>query len=230
MEENEQIQNAGDQPVVDAAPADPGNVADDAAVNNDAPDAAGSPQPDSRDAELTELKKNNRALNRAVVEARRGNRNQDQGAKYDAETLNTPEGQYAVSLEVADGRLRGGLEKILNLYPEIKEEDKARIRSNPWAFAGRDAWMAGDHQQALDEIELNLVDRVDDLASPSTSQTPQGNPRAQAANVQGNPAPEPVNPDGGATGSEEDVNLWTMPMDKLDKLANEQFKKLSQTR
>lgn len=230
MEENEQNQNAGDPTGGDSvATADPGTTGGDPSVNQGAPDGAGSPQTASqRDEELERYKAEVKRLNRAIIEAKRGSNSQNKGVDYDAEMLSTPEGQYAASLEIADARLRGGLEERLSLYPEIPEEDKARIRANPWAFANRQSWMSGDWQTALDEIELNLADRVEDLASQTQNQISQQS-QGQPVNVQGNPAPEPTNPDGASAGSEEDENPWTMPMDKLEKLAEKQFKKLSQS-
>lgn len=229
-ENNEQIQNAGDPSVVDpASSADPGSAGNEPTANQGAPDGSGKPQTAPQgNGELEKYKAEVRRLNRAIVEAKRGNRD-GQGAEYTEEVLNTPEGQYAASLEIADGRLRGGLEDRLSLYPEISDEDKARIRTNPWAFASRRSWMAGDWQQALDEIELTLADKVDDLASQDINQNPQGSPQGQAVNVQGNPAPEPINPEGAVPGSEEDQDPWTMPMDKLERLADKQFQRLSQT-
>ncbi|MBK9272863.1 MAG: hypothetical protein IPM48_14865 [Saprospiraceae bacterium] len=227
VDENEQNQNAGDPSGGNSViTADPGNAGVDPSVNSGDPDGNVSPQTANQgNEELSKMKAEIKRLNRAIVEAKRGNRTQGQGADYNEEILSTPEGQYAVSLEVADARLRVGLEDRLKLYPEISEEDKARIRSNPWAFANRQSWMTGNYEQALDEIELTLLDRVEDTSSQQPNQNLQGDSQAQPANIQGNPAPEIVNPGMADAGGEEDVNPWTMPIDKLERLAEEQFKK-----
>ena len=228
MDENtNEDKNAGDPASgVDGA-ADPGTPLVNPPADPGTPDASDGNDPDPRDVEIDKLKGEVKTLNRSVVNARReGRATKGEQTNYDAETLGTPEGQYAVSLEVADARLRGSLEDRLKLYPEIPVDEIARIRANPWAFAGRKAWMEGDYEAGLDEIELMMADRIEELEKAKNTPDPQDNPAGDPANVTGNPAPEHIGDDA-PEGSEEDANLWTMPMDKLEKLKNKKVKELS---
>lgn len=222
VEENEQIENnAGDPPADDPVTPDPGTTGDDPAADPGTPDPSGGEQTDPRDAQITKLSGEVKALNKAVVDARRdGRANKGNEGAADAPGSNPTAEEYSQSLEIADGRLRGGLEKRLALYPELPEEEKARIRNNPWVFANAASWKSADWETALDEIELTMVDRVEELekANKDTKPDPQGSPEGgQPANVAGNPAPEGGNNAATAEATKED--LFNMPMDKLEKLA-----------
>lgn len=181
-------------------------------------------QPATGDAEKEKLRADNRALNKALIEARRGQRQQPQN-QGDNNPFETPEGQYAISLEVATGQLSRKLENVYDLYPEIPAAEISRIRRNPWAFASFESYKAGDVETALQEIEYALLDRVNELG-----QRGQGNGQANGnAGQSGKVTPASINPNqpqeqevDTAPGSAEDEDPWTMPLDKLERKAKKQ--------
>ena len=77
--------------------------------------------------------------------------------------LSTPEGQYMVALEIGTSRLRGELESIFPLYPEIPAEEVARVRSNPWAFV-KPMYARADWNTAKWQVEEALANRAEQLA------------------------------------------------------------------
>lgn len=178
----------------------------------------GGAQPADWAAKEKQYQQQIRSLNQAVIDSRRsGNRNQPG---------NTPEGndpnmdQYAMALEVAENRLRSGLEPILKLYPEIPASEIARVRSNPWAFAGRESMLSGDFSTALLEIEQALLDRATELGGqPANGQTP-ANGQPAPANLNNNPAPAAPETD-----PAQGQDLWSMPMEELEKLKNKEVAK-----
>lgn len=176
--------------------------------------------------ELAQLKANNRALNKALIEARRGSRQQPIGQQGDGTSpFETPEGQYAISLELATGQLSRKLEGVLDLYPELPASEVARIRRNPWAFAGYDSYRAGDVESALLEIEQALLDRAEEI---NATKSPSGQPVPPTpAQINANPAGESALE--ATPGSEEDESPWTMPLSKLEKVKNKELAKQTQT-
>jgi len=192
-------------------------------------DQSGTP-PDSREEEIKVLKKNIQGLNKALIDSRRsGRQNNLPGGNQEGNPFDTEAGQYAAALELSDARLRGNIEERLALYPELSGDEIQRIRLNPWAFASRQSFLTGDWETALDEIEEKIATRVEELSVSSPTQ-PQGQQEAGAsapATVNANPAPE-GEAEEAPMGSNEDENLWTMPMDKLEALKNKAVAKMSQ--
>lgn len=216
MDNNDQ--NAGNPGAANLDNADLGGQGADAGQAGN-PGGQGGQQPDSREAELATIREQNRILNQKLVDANRLNRQRSSGNQpVDGESspFETPEGQYAISLELATGRLSRELEGRISLYPELPAEEVARIRKNPWAFASYEAFKSGDWESALDEIEQAVANRVEELgAANNGDQNPtQNNP--SPATVDNNPASEP-NVDA-EPGSDEDANPWTMPLGKLGQL------------
>ena len=179
-------------------------------------------QTDTGNAELEQLRANNRALNKALIESRRGQRQQPQGQGGEDSPFDTPEGQYAISLEVATGQLSRKLEDIYSLYPEIPASEVARIRRNPWAFASFESYKSGDVETALLEVEQALVDRVNELGQTDNQGSDNADePKVTPATINPNqPAEQGVE---AASGSAEDENPWTMPIDKLEQKAKKQL-------
>lgn len=101
---------------------------------------------------------------------------------------------------------------------------------NPWAFASRQSFLTGDWETALDEIEEKIANRVEEMAAGNPTQS-QGQTQPSApvapATVNANPAPE-GEADDAEPGTEQDENLWTMPMWKLEKLKDKAVAKMSQ--
>ena len=224
-------QNGNDQNVGAAAPdslgsPNLGNPSADAGLNS-TPDGQGGNQSNQWADKERQYKEQIRSLNKAVVESRRGGSRpqagQGQGDGNDA--FGTPEGQYAIAIELAENKLRGGLENVIPLYPEVPASEVARIRANPWAFVSRQTFLTGDWETGMLEVEQALLERADALsAANQPTGSPQGN--ASPVTVNSNPAPEPKAVDADA-GSQEDENPWTMPMDKLEKAKNKAVAKLS---
>lgn len=191
-------------------------------------------QTDARDAELTKMREQNRALNRALVESRRTsnqNRNNQnaQGQDGNANTFDTPEGQYAASLQIATGTLIQKMESIYDLYPEVPASEISRIRKNPWAFASHDSYITGNVDDAALQIEQALADRAAEIEREQGGQA--GSQQAQRqtpAQVNSNPAQEVM--DDAEPGSAEDNDPWTMPMDKLAKLKNKELAKVKSSK
>lgn len=197
------------------------------------PNGQNGNHPDSGDDEVTKLRKENKTLNKLLVESRRASRQKvtpagdnSEGSPFDSEA-----GQYAASLELSDARLRGNIEERIKLYPELPSEEVQRIRLNPWAFASRQSFLSGDYESALDEIEQAMLDRVEELETAKSSTQPQGQQPAGGASapaqVNANPAPE-GQAEQAVPGSTEDENPWTMPMDKLEMRKNQAVAKMSQ--
>lgn len=196
---------------------DAGNQGGDPSSNSGVPEnQGGQPDPSQDWASKEEnYKKQLSALNRQLIEARRGKGNQN-GQQDNQGAYDTPEGQYAMALKVATGDLRGRMEDVLPLYPEIPASEMAMVRKNPWAYASQQSYQAGDWETAAMEIEQYLYDRALELGSnPGNNANPNG-VKPSPANVNGNPAPTAPNPNADP-GSDEDEDDWTMPIDKLEK-------------
>lgn len=193
------------------------------------PSNSGSPegqngQPPAQGAdELTKYKAEVRRLNQALAKASsqpKGNQPQPgQDPNQNGYGFDTPEGQYAAALQIADAQVRKGLEDRIDLYPEVDSKDLAQVRKNPWAFASHEAYITANVEQALSDIEYHLLDLAEAKAGNPASPT---NPTP--ASVNGNPAPVPP-PVNVAPGTEEDTNPWTMPLDKLEKVAQKEVAK-----
>lgn len=193
------------------------------------PSNAPNNQPNQRDEELKILKKNVQDLNKALIDAKRANRQKSSpmGGEGEGNPFETEAGQYAASLELSDARLRGGLEQRIALYPELSGAELQRIRLNPWAFASRQSFLTGDWETALDEVEEAIANRVEELAGNPSQPSPQPASVPAPATVNPNPAPEGAAVDV-EPGTAEDENLWTMPLGKLERLKNKAVAKMSQ--
>lgn len=225
MENNGTDPNAGIPDGGSQGIPDSGNPGGNPSSNNGTPDGQGGQPTDERETELARLRENNRALNKALIEARRGGRNgqQQNGQQGDPDT-SSPEYQYATAIRLATADLRGKLEDVYDLYPEVPQQVIAQIRKNPWAYASQQSYFAGDWETAALEIEGYILDQ----AESSAGQGADPNPKPTPAQINGNPAPTPANPDADP-GSDEDENDWTMPIDKLEKKARKLQAKQSQT-
>src|SRR5687767_992885 len=181
-------------------------------------DGQGGTAPDARDQRIKDLETNLKSLNQALVDSRRGSlkgqtKSQDPGNLPDA---NSPEGQYAIALQVAENSLRSRLEEVLPLYPELKDHPEIvqRIRTNPWAFAKREAFLTGNWELGALDVEQAIADEVDRLSSQTA---PSQNGKPTPAMVNNNPVQtQQPQGQGAQNGSGEDENPWTMPMDKLE--------------
>lgn len=181
------------------------------------------PVSDNRDEQIRQLREHNQKLQQMAMEGRQSG-NKPGASDFD---LNTPEGQYAVAMEIATGRLGSSLEGIYSLYPEIPADEIARVRANPWAFMdssdptkSRNAYMSADFETAKWLVESTLANRAEQIGA----QKPTA-PVATPATLSNNPAPQgdgnvPPGMDGG-------VDPWTMPMEELEKVAMKEKAKLS---
>lgn len=181
-------------------------------VSSGTPDNQNGTPATQGDEEKTRMRDEIRRLNQAVVDAKRGSRNNPQGNGQQGNPFDTPEGQYGIAIQVATSNLRNKLEDLIPLYPELPADSISRIRKNPWAFAKHDTFVNGDWESAALEIETAMVEEADKIAA-SKPVTPVQNP----ATVNANPAAEGSEDDTPAVpGSPEDQNDWTMPLDKLE--------------
>lgn len=182
----------------------------------------GTPPVDNRDEQIRQLREHNQKLQQMAMDGRQPG-NKTGASDFD---LNTPEGQYAVAMEIATGRLGSFLEGIYSLYPEIPAEEIARVRANPWAFMdssdptkSRNAYMSADFETAKWLVESTLANRAEQIGAKAPA-APVANP----ATLSNNPAPQG---DGNVPGMEEGADPWTMPMDQLEKVAMKEKAKLS---
>ena len=189
--------------------------------NAGAPSNQGGNQPDPWAAKEKQYQDQIRALNKAVIESRRsgGNSNRQPAAPGESDPNDQLTQQYEVALEVAENRLRAGIEPVFGLYPEVPAKVVSQIRSNPWAFASRQSLLSGDFETAKMEIEQYLLD----LAEEGKPADGQGANQPAPANLSNNPTPG--NQDDPANQPEE--NLWAMPMDQLEKLKEKELAKAS---
>lgn len=171
--------------------------------------------PGQWESEKANLIAQNRALNRALVEARRtgrSNTRNQEGSDYDA--FSDPAGQYGMALQVATGQIREKMENVFSEYPEVPNEVLARIRKNPWAYTTQEAYMNADVDAGLEDIALYLLEEVErQNPNPADANANQNNQPVSPARVNANPAPEPTGE--GAVQPEED--LWNMPLSELSK-------------
>lgn len=228
MDENGNGQVAGAAGDPSAGVADQGSQGGDGSQPSGTPGGQGGAQPDPRDETIKTLEQNVKALNKAIIESRRSGQQPGQpgNGQQGQDAFGTPEGQYAISIQLAENQLRGDLEPVYALYPEVPPEEIQRVRMNPWAFASRNSFLTGDVETAKLEIEQTLLDRADAIAKAKAGETP-ANDQPAAATINGNPAPEAPESNAPA-GSAEDTDPWTMPMDKLEGLKNKEVAKKSQ--
>lgn len=159
-------------------------------------------------------------LNRALIEAKRGARQNPNQPQDGEDPWSTPQGQYAAALQIATGEVRSKFEDIASLYPEVDQKIISQIRRNPWAFASHQSYVNGDVDSALLEIETYMADMVEQSAGgggTQPQQTPQPTPAQVNANAQTPPAPP--------MGEGEEDDPWTMPMDKLEQKARAEMRK-----
>lgn len=100
--------------------------------------------------------------------------------------------------------------------PSLPQGELSRILRNPWAFCSQEAyWHAlnsGDIQPAMLEIEQAISDRAAELASSNSK------PNRIPKSVNPSPAPQGAPAANGQPQLTKN-DLWTMPMDQLDQLA-----------
>jgi len=159
-------------------------------------------QPDPRDAQI-------KALNRALVEARRaGNQTPQNQQDPNGENQNDPAYQYGVGLKVATGELRGKLEDILDLYPELPSNIQAQIRRNPWGYANEQSMLALNVDNGLLDVETWIANYV---AASGQQDNGQGAQQPTPARVnQNQPAEDP------AATQPDPMEDWALPMDQLE--------------
>lgn len=189
--------------------------------NAGAPSNQGGNQPDPWAAKEKQYQDQIKALNKAVIESRRsgGNSNRQPAAPGTDDPQDQLSQQYAMAIEVAENRLRSGIEPVFGLYPEVPAKIVSQIRSNPWAFSSRQSFLSGDFETAKMEIEQYLLD----LAEEGKPTDGQGANQPAPANLSNNPTPG--NQDDPANQPEE--NLWAMPIDQLEKLKEKELAKAS---
>jgi len=176
---------------------------------------------DERDSKIAELSKNNAALNKALVEARRaGNQNPQRQQNADGQQdPNDPAVQYGNAIVVAEGDLRSKLEPVLELYPELTEADKAQIRRNPWAFVDRSNFLSLNVANSLIDIEEHIAKIAEGQSTVKQEQNANGGNGSQQttpARVNQNPASDGQQGDGQSNPMED----WSLPMDQLEAKVN----------
>jgi hypothetical protein len=160
-------------------------------------------QPDPRDAQI-------KALNRALVEARRAsNQNPQSQQDPNGDNQNDPAYHYGVGLKVATGELRGKLENILDLYPELPANIQAQIRKNPWGYANEDSMLALNVGNGLLDVETWIANYVAALEGQDNG---QGAQQTTPARVNQN---QPADPAGEA--QPDPMEDWALPMEDLEK-------------
>lgn len=196
-------------------------------------------QTDPRDAQIAKYRQEVQRLNAIVAKSGRGsnqnrnglpgmmNRGQgNQSQNQDGSPFESPEGQYAISLQLATAELGRQMEDIYDMYPEVSAKEIAQIRRNPWAYTSHDNYIQGNVEGAKIDIETHLLSRATELSGGQGGQNgngvPQGNPPAR---INSNPAQE--TPNQAEPGSPEDQDPWTMPMDQLEKAKNRELAKRS---
>lgn len=186
------------------------NSANDGQPSGDPGNQSGQ-QTDPRDAELAKYREETRRLNQALVEARRASNSNPQSQQPqdpNGDNQNDPAYQYGVGLKVATGELRGKLESILDLYPELPANIQSQIRRNPWGYAKEDSMLALNVDNGLLDVETWIADYVAALEGQNGAQsaeqtTPARVNQNQPADPAGNSQPDPM----------ED---WALPMDQLE--------------
>lgn len=172
-----------------------------------------------RDAEI-------RRLNKALAQKSRSTSSTPDGSGVDEGAFDTPEGQYAIALQVATGHLRDKLESVFDLYPELDAKDLNKIRKNPWAFTNLQNYQTGDWEAAAQDIEWQLLDMVNEKGGQQTTPQEPNQPSGgtqQPAQVNNNPADQ-----GEQTTTEEPTkdDLFAMPLDELEQRKNKELKRL----
>lgn len=195
-------------------------------TNVETPEQSNEPESNNGDweAKFNQMVEHNKALNRKVVELmRQANASKGlykkQGQANDFEEQ--PEGNdFVAAKERASFHLMKDLGGILDLYPELPARDKQRILNNPWAFTSDETYGSLNKANALLEIEEYVAALVDEIGAEEPEvEKPQ--PRV-SKQVKPNPAPEVE----GEDIESEEENLYTMPMDELEKRANQARKRL----
>lgn len=195
-------------------------------TNVETPEQSNEPNSDTGEWETkyNQMLENNRALNRKVVELmRQANASKGlykkQGQANDFEEQ--PESNdFVAAKERASFHLMKDLGGILDLYPELPARDKQRILKNPWAFTSDETYGSLNKANALLEIEEYVASVVDEIDA-SEPEVEQPQPRV-TKQVKPNPAPEVLEDEESA----EEENLYTMPMDELEKRASRATKRL----
>lgn len=198
-------------------------------ISSGTPDNQNGTQTDPRDAKISTLSSEVKRLNQAIIDAKRGSRNNNnpQNGQDNGNAFDTPEGQYGIAIQLATGNLRNKMENILSLYPELPSEEVSRIRKNPWAFAGHDTFINADWETAALEIEQAMLARAEEIEAAKTSATPA---TPTPADVNANPAPGTSGEDVTVPGTPEDNDPWTMPLDKLKAQKDKAVAKVSQSK
>ena len=157
-----------------------------------------------------EAQKHNRALNRKLVEAKRqANTKPEQPAQAN-EPGGRLEGDFSARMNVAEGELYRGLEKIIKLYPELDPSFITRIRENPWAFVNRASFKALNVPNALLDIEQTMADTAGALEK-KTDPADAG-PKPTAKQVK--PSQAPI---GTPEDQEDEPSDWEIPLPEIEK-------------
>ena len=227
--DDEQNQNAGNPTAGDSTPVEGGASQNPAAVAG-VPDGNAGQQPIQGADELSQAKAEIRRLNRAMASKsssiNRPSSTPQAGADGES-PFETPQGQYAISLQLATAKLSSKLESVFSLYPEVPAEEISRIRRNPWAYVSNpDLYYNGSWEQAAEDLEYYLLDRAEALKGAQAPVNGQGgalpvNPVVVKPNPPSDPGGQPAAP-----GTSQDVNPWTMPLDQLEKKKNEQIQRM----
>ena len=198
-------------------------------TNVETPEQSNEPESNNGDweAKFNQMVEHNKALNRKVVELmRQANASKglykSKGQANDSNPEQPAENDFIAAKERASFRLMKDLGGILDLYPELSARDRQRILNNPWAYTSDETYVSLNLSNALLEIEeyvASVVDEMDASENEVKEETPA--PRVPKQ-VKPNPAPEALEDEE----SSEEENLYTMPMDQLEKRANQARKRL----
>lgn len=204
MDNNDNDLNAGNTGSDSFDNSDLGDQGDNSGSSSDNPGGQNGQQLDPRDAKINDMSKQLRALNKQLIEARRGKGTPQQDNQYDP---NDPSAQYGVALQISTGKLREGIENIFSYYPEVDGKVITQIRKNPWAFASQESYINGDFESAQLEIEEYLLELAEAGEQNNPNPSPAAiNPNANQGNQnQGSSDPEAEDP-------------MTMPMDQLERV------------
>lgn len=192
---------------------DPGAQSDNSNSSSDNSGNQNGQSPAQVDQEKIQMQKQIRALNKQLIQARRGGQNPSQDPNAQNDPNDVAMQQYGTALQIATGKLREGIEDVFGYYPEVDQKVINQIRKNPWAFSSQESYINGDFDFAKLEIEEYLLELAEAGGQPNPNPTPS------PANINPNPVQEPKGNQ--APGTDEDEDPMTMPMSKLEKLAKQ---------
>lgn len=219
--QNDNDLNAGDAAGANSDPSDSGSQGANTPVSSMTPDNQnGNPPTNGRD-DTARLREEIKRLNQAVVDAKRGNRNNPKADLNGDDPFDSPEGRYAVAIKLATGDLRNKIEDIISLYPELPADEISRIRKNPWAFASHDSYVNADWETASNEIEQIMLTRAEEIAASKP---------APNSPIPANVNTNPVDNGADAPNANPEEDLWNMPLDQLEGLKDKAVAKVSKSK